>query len=105
MENKSIGSSFDDFLEQNDLLEECTAAALKRVIAWQINESMQLMHLTKSQLAEEMHTSRSSLDRLLDPANTSLSLKTLANAANAMGKQVQISLVDAPHDGPTEHCA
>jgi predicted XRE-type DNA-binding protein len=93
MTNEHIGSSFDDFLAEDGILETVTARALKRVIAWQIEQAMKESHLTKADLAEAMHTSRSQLDRLLDPDNESLTLSTLTSAARALGKGVEVKLV------------
>ena len=92
--NKYIGSSFDSFLEEENLLAETGAEALKRVIAWQIKEFIETNHINKTSFAKKMHTSRSQLDRLLDPANTNISLKALVSTANAMGKHVEIRLID-----------
>ena len=91
---KYIGSSFDDFLEEQDLLAETSAEALKRVIAWQINDFLEVNHMKKTEFAQKMKTSRSQLDRLLDPENTNISLKALVSTANAMGKHVEIRIVD-----------
>ena len=90
--NKHIGSSFDDFLAEEAVLEETTAVAIKRVVAWQIAQEMKAQHLTKTALAEKMHTSRAALNRLLDETDTSLTLTTLARAAAALGKHVKIEL-------------
>ena len=87
MNKDNIGSSFDDFLKEEAMLEEATAVALKRVIAWQIGEEMKAQHLTKTELAKRMRTSRAALNRLLDEADTSLTLTTLASAASALGKK------------------
>lgn len=96
MDNLHMGSGFDDFLEEEGILEECTAEALKRVIAWEFNQAMEKEHITKTKLARDIHSSRSQVDRLLDPTNTSLSLKTLAAAAQAMGKHIEINITDLP---------
>jgi len=64
--NPHTGSSFDDFLKEEDIYEECTAGALKRVLAWQIEQEMHRQKITKSAMADRMHTSRSQLDRLLE---------------------------------------
>jgi antitoxin HicB len=93
--NPHIGSSFEDFLAEEGLLEECTNAAIKRVIAWQVEQAMQERGLTKAAMAHEMHTSRAALNRLLDPENTSITLHTLQRAAAVVGKRVQITLEDA----------
>ena len=92
MAKKNIGSSFDDFLKEEAILEEVTAVALKRVIAWQIAEAMKAQQLTKTELAKRMHTSRAALNRLLDENDPSLTLTTLASAAAALGKKVKITL-------------
>ena len=93
--NPHIGSSFEDFLAEEGLLEECTNTAIKRVIAWQVEQAMQEHGLTKAAMAHEMHTSRAALNRLLDPENTSITLHTLQRAAAVVGKRVQITLEDA----------
>ncbi len=92
MAKKNIGSNFDDFLKEEAMLEEVTAVALKRVIAWQISEAMKAQQLTKTELAKRMHTSRAALNRLLDENDPSLTLTTLASAAVALGKKVKIAL-------------
>lgn len=97
MSNKHMGSRFDDFLEDEGMLEENTAVALKRVIAWQIAQEMKVQNLTKTTLAKRMHTSRAALNRLLDEDDASLTLTTLASAAAALGKTVSLHL--APADG------
>ncbi len=89
-----VGSSLDDFLEEDGILAEVNAIALKRVLAWQILQEMDKRGLNKSQMAASMSTSRSSLDRLLDPANTSVTLKTMDRAAAILGKRLCIELVD-----------
>ena len=93
--NPHIGSSFEDFLAEEGLLEDCTNAAMKRVVAWQVERAMQERGLTKAAMAREMHTSRAALNRLLDPENTSVTLHTLQRAAAVIGKRVQITLEDA----------
>lgn len=92
--NKHIGSSFDSFLEEEDVLAETSAEALKRVLAWQIKNFLDTNHITKATFAQRMKTSRSQLDRLLDPENTTISLKTLVSTANAMGKHIEINIAD-----------
>ena len=88
-----IGSNFDDFLKEEGLYEQTTAAALKKVLALQIEEGMKSQQLTKTAMAKRMHTSRAALNRLLDDSDTSLTLTTLASAASALGKSVKIELV------------
>jgi predicted XRE-type DNA-binding protein len=92
MRNKHIGSNFDDFLAEEGLLEDATATAMKRVIAWQIEQEMKAQKLSKTAMAAKMHTSRASLNRLLDATDTSLTLTTLASAAAALGKRVRVEL-------------
>ena len=92
--NPHIGSSLDELLEEEGILGEISAIAIKRVLAWQVSEAMNDQGLNKSQMAEQMKTSRTSLDRLLDPENTSVTLKTLERAASVLGKRLQIELVD-----------
>jgi transcriptional regulator with XRE-family HTH domain len=96
MGKQNIGSSLDDFLQEETMLEEVTAVALKRVIAWQIAEEMKAQQLTKAQLAARMHTSRAALSRLLDENDPGLTLTTLASAAAALGRRVDIRLAP-PH--------
>lgn len=92
--NPHIGSSLDELLEEDGILAEVSTIAIKRVLAWQVAEAMSNMGLNKSQMAEQMRTSRTSLDRLLDPENMSVTLKTLERAAAVLGKRLQIELVD-----------
>jgi len=92
MKNKHLGSSFDDFLEEEGLRADTAAAAIKRVVAYQIELEMKRANLSKSALAERMHTSRSALDRLLDPSNVSVTLQTLERAALALGKKLKIEM-------------
>ncbi len=93
MKHNYIGSSFDNFLEEEEILAEVQAEAIKRVIAWQIREYLDKTNTKKTAFAKLLGTSRTQLDRLLDPKNTSLNLKTLSNAAEAMGKHVEFCLV------------
>ncbi len=87
-----IGSDFDDFLKQEGLYEEVTAGAVKRVLTQQITEAMKAGDISKSEMARRMRTSRSQLDRLLDPANTKIRLDTLFKAARAVGRSVRLEL-------------
>jgi antitoxin HicB len=91
--NSAIGSNFDQFLAEHDLLEGATAVTIKRVIAWQLAEAMKATGVTKKALAEKMHTSRSHLDRLLDERDTGLTIETLGKAARALGRDVRIQIV------------
>jgi antitoxin HicB len=92
---KHIGSSFDDFLAEDNQLEEATAIAVKRVIAWQIEQAMQSTGVNKSALAKRMHTSRTVVDRMLDSTDTGLTLDTMTRAATALGFRVKVDLVAA----------
>ena len=93
MNNKHLGSSFDDFLEQEGLLAEVETTAIKRVIAFQIAELMKEHKLSKTAMARRMQTSRSAIDRLLDPKNESITLQTLERAASVLGKRLQINFM------------
>jgi antitoxin HicB len=88
------GSTLDSFLEQEGIREEVEAVAMKRVLAWQLSQAMQELHKTKQAMAKELHTSRSQLDRLLDPQNVSVTLDTITRAARALGKRVIIRVAD-----------
>jgi hypothetical protein len=95
----TIGSSFDDFLKEEGLYEEVTAQAIKRVLAWRIEQAMVERGIGKSEMAKRMRTSRSQLDRLLDPDNDKVLLQTVQKAAAAVGKRLTIGLEDA---GPAD---
>jgi DNA-binding Xre family transcriptional regulator len=92
MNEKQIGSGFDDFLNEIGILNEVTAVAHKRVLAWQIKQAMEQKHITKLEMANKMATSRSAIDRLLNPDNPSVTLDTLDRAAIALGMKLNISL-------------
>lgn len=93
--NAHIGSNFDDFLTEDGRLEEATAIAIKRVIAWQFEQAMKSMGITKTAMAERMNTSRTVLGRLLDENDTGLTLDTLSRGAQALGYRVKVELVAA----------
>jgi antitoxin HicB len=84
--------TFDEFLASDGLLAEAEDAAVKQIIADQIRAAMSEKHLTKTAMAERMHTSRRQLDRLLDPSNTSVTLATLRRAATAVGRSLVVAL-------------
>jgi len=92
MNKKHIGSKFDDFLREENILEEAQAAAIKRVISYQIEQEMKHKKLSKTEMANRMKTSRAALERLLDPDNASITLSTLERAASALGKKLKIEL-------------
>ena len=98
IESTHVGSSFDDFLEEEGILAEVSAIALKRVLAWQIAQAMEIQGFNKASMADAMNTSRSALDRLLDPENIAVTLKTMDRAATVLGKQLRIELVDVNTD-------
>ncbi len=85
--NKHIGSSFRDFLEEDGILDEVEAHAIKRVLAWQIEQEMKAQGLSKSDMAKRLKTSRTQLNRLLDPENDKVQLDTVQRAADAVGKR------------------
>jgi antitoxin HicB len=89
------GSSFDSFLEEEGIREEVEAVAIKRVLAWQLQQAMKEQRKTKQSMAKQLHTSRSQLDRLLDPQNASVTIATITRAARALGKRVIIRVTDA----------
>jgi len=91
--NKHIGSSFGDFLEKEGSLAETEAIAIKRVIAFQLEQEMESKNLSKAALARRMNTSRAALNRLLDPENPSVTLLTLENAARALDKTLAVQMV------------
>lgn len=95
MSKKYIGSSFEDFLKEEETYEEITTRAVKRVLAWQISEAMKEKGISKMEMARRMRTSRSQLDRFLDPNNEKVLLETVQRAASAIGKRVSISLEDS----------
>jgi antitoxin HicB len=92
MTNKSIGADFDDFVREEGILDGVEAVAAKRVIAFQIAREMESAAISQSELARRMKTSRSAVERLLDPTNPSVTLQTLERAASAVGKRLKIQL-------------
>ena len=93
------GSSFDSFLEEEGIREEVEAVAIKRVLAWQLSQEMQQQKKSKQAMARDLRTSRSQLDRLLDPRNVSISLDTMARAARVLGKSLVIRIGDRKPGG------
>ncbi len=90
--NPYSGSSFDDFLAEEGILDEVTARAHKRLLALQLRDAMNEVQINKSELAGRLQTSRSQLDRLLDPDNTAVTLDSLERLARAVGKQLVVHL-------------
>ena len=91
--NPHIGSSFDDFLGEQGMLEDCEHQALKEVLADQVRQTMTEKHISKTAMAERMKTSRRQLDRLLDPTIANVTLATMTKAARAVGRELHISLI------------
>jgi predicted XRE-type DNA-binding protein len=92
-DNKHMGSSLDSFLEEEGVLGEFQAQAIKEVIAWQLGEAMKERKLSKRRLAELMHTSRTQVNRILDPNDGNVTIDTLQRAAAIIGRRVQLELV------------
>lgn len=90
--NQYTGSNFDDFLAEEGILEEVTARAHKRLLALQLQDAMKEVQISKSELAGRLQTSRSQIDRLLDPDNTAVTLDSLERLACAVGKQLVVRL-------------
>jgi AraC-like DNA-binding protein len=88
-----IGSSFDGFLAEEGILATCEERAVKQILADQIKAAMEKESLTRSAMAQRMQTSRRALDRLLDPANTGVTLHTMQRAAAAIGRQLRLELI------------
>ena len=88
--NKFKGGNFDDFLEEEGILEEVSAKAHKRLLALQLFDIMQEKKITKTSLAAKLKTSRSQLDRILDPNNSSVTIEVLERVAHAVGKKLHI---------------
>ena len=101
IDTNHVGSSFDSLLEEDGILAEVNAIALKRVLAWQIAQAMEVQGFSKASMADAMNTSRSALDRLLDPDNIAVTLKTMDRAAAVLGKQLRIELVDVDTEQPS----
>jgi len=93
MKKKNLGSTFDSWLREEGLYETVSVTAIKRVVARQVEAAMRQKGLTKVEMARRMRTSRSALDRLLDPDNDAITLTTLQKAAAVVGRQVRLELV------------
>jgi DNA-binding Xre family transcriptional regulator len=93
MKKKNIGSSFDEFLHEDETYEEVTRAAVKRVLSRQLEAAMAEKELSKTEMARRMNTSRAALNRLLDPENEAVTLETLQRAAEAVGREVRLELI------------
>lgn len=93
MKNKALGSTFDDFLTEEGIAEDVENGAIKKLIAYQLQEALMAEHISKTELAARLHTSRAALDRLLDPDNDSVTILTLKKAAAILGKKLRLELV------------
>jgi predicted XRE-type DNA-binding protein len=92
MSKKNMGSSIDDFLREEGLFEEAQTQAIKEVVAWQLSEAMRKKKISKARMATLLKTSRTQVDRLLDPKND-VTLSSLQRAAAIVGRRVTIELV------------
>lgn len=92
---EKVGSSLDDLLKKEGIYDSCNNTAIKRVLAYQIEQLMKDRGLSKAAFAKQMGTSRSSLDRLLDPENDAVTLATLKKAAKVVNQRIEIRLIDA----------
>jgi hypothetical protein len=93
MRKKNKGTTLDSLLREDGIYEEVTSAAIKRVLARQLEEAMRELRLTRAEMARQMHTSRAALNRLLDPDNGSVTLATLQKAAAVVGREIRLELV------------
>jgi predicted XRE-type DNA-binding protein len=91
--NPHAGSDIDDFLREDGVLEAIQAVAIKEVIAWQLGQAMKDRNLSKRKLAELMQTSRTQVDRVLDPKDGNVTIATLQRAAAVLGRKVQVELI------------
>ena len=98
-----IGSSLDDFLEEEEILEDCEAVAIKRVIAWQARKFMETQKISKVEFAKRLHSSRTLVDNILDENNTSITLKTMLKLSRVIGKTIVPPFLDSETVGSREH--
>ena len=92
MNKKHLGSKFDEFLEQQEILEDCRASAIKFKIARELEKEMSRRKMSRAEMARRLKTSRPAVERLLDPANTSITLNTMAKVAHLLGKRIEFAL-------------
>ena len=93
IERGKAGPLFEDFLKEQGTYEEATEQAIKRVVAFQLKAAMKEQKITKVEMARRLETSRSQLDRLLDPDNDGVTLGILSRAAHAVGRTIKIELI------------
>jgi antitoxin HicB len=104
MKNKHIGSTFEDFLKEEDICEEATGHAIKRAIAWQLAEVMKAKKISKSEMARRLKTSRTQISCLLDPQNCCVQFDTMQKAASIIGKRLAIKLETLPRPAADSEC-
>lgn len=92
IEKGRLGQAFEDFLKEQGTYEDTTEQAVKRVLAFQLAEAMKSQGITKVEMAKRLNTSRSQLDRLLDPDHDGVTLGVLARAAKAVGRDLRLEL-------------
>jgi hypothetical protein len=92
MKQKHLGSRFEDFLDEAGILEECRASAIKFKLSHELGKAMDRQKITKAEMAKRLKTSRTGIDRLLDPQNTSITLNTMAKVAHILGKRIEFAL-------------
>jgi predicted XRE-type DNA-binding protein len=92
MKKKHLGSKFEDFLEADGVLEECRASAIKFKLACELGKAMSQQKISKAEMAKRLKTSRTGIDQLLDPDNTSITLNTMAKVAHLLGKRIDFAL-------------
>jgi antitoxin HicB len=92
MKRKHIGSRFEDFLAEEGILEDCRASAIKFKITRELEKAMIKGHISKAEIARRLKTSRTGVDRLLDPENTSITLNTMAKVAQLLGKRIEFAM-------------
>lgn len=93
MTNPHRGSEFEDFLAEEGILEECSTAAIKFMVAHELHQKMEREKLSKSEVARRLHTSRSGVDRILDASNTSITLDTLGRVVGLLGKRLEVNIL------------
>jgi antitoxin HicB len=93
-DNPHFGTTLDSYLQSEGILEHTQAVALKRVIAYQLQDILKQQNLTQADLARKMHTSKAAINRLLNPDNTSVTLHTLLKAVHVLGKKISLSIED-----------
>lgn len=91
--NTHIGSDFEDFLKEEGIFDEVEATAIKKILAAEIQKKLKEKHLTKTLMAKKLNTSRSSLDRMLNPFDIAITLKTIIRIVHALNMNIQLELI------------